>query len=398
MNRAFRRGTRYLLLILCLGLWSSSDALAEFDLTVRPQGKTDLVFQPIREGLPAKSEDVTFTVSTDEGKRYQITQSLESPLRDDRTGQVLPADRVKFVAASGAASGANLRPINVTSLRQGSDVLYTSGPEGDADQFVLTFAVEDTGDVPAGIYQSQLVYILEAVEGGASPVTVIRAIRVEIVRDFGVTVKNERGSQELNLGAATPNNPGGRGKLIFDAASNAGASFRIYQQVSGPLSSDGGILQAETIGYTTSQGQSGRLSLSPQILFVSDDRNEGSVFEAEYALDAETPVPFGSYESMLSFSVESEFGDSRTLNVPLRVEVSPVFHLDVDYDGVGSLNFGTFESSEFEKTRTVRLKINSNRGARYQVSQITEGPLVGEDGKAVKPENFTVLVNSEKSS
>ena len=68
--------------MLMLGLLAfQGEARAVFTLDVTPsRGGRDIRFDSVREGRPARNEEVAFTVTTDEAKQYQITQMLMTPL------------------------------------------------------------------------------------------------------------------------------------------------------------------------------------------------------------------------------------------------------------------------------------------------------------------------------
>lgn len=386
-------------------LYQVPDAWAVFNLAVEPlRSGRDIRFDTLREGRTVRNEEVTFTVSTDESKRYQVTQNLISPLTNER-GEALKPGTIKIFSPSNVRGV--LRPTLPTSLALGQRILYTSNNTGDADSFVLVFAI-DAAEMPnSGVYRSQLVYTLEAVEGGISPVTIVRDIRLEVISEFKMMVQNQRGGQTLDLGQITKDNPVGEGVLTFEISSSIGAPFRIYQEMSGPLSSSAGdTIDSHRILYKTEEigsgatADSGTLAASRQLVYTSGSTGSSDTFNVIYGAPDLTQQRAGVYRSSLNLSVESTSGiaSSKTVNIPVVVDVSNIFNLDIRFEEGSSLNFGAFSEDRTTATRQVFVKVFNNLGSKYQVSQIVARPLSNARGDKIAPKNLMFSVRGPREN
>ncbi len=390
-----KRKLALLALFLLLGT-SRAWAVFSLDVTSIRSGR-DIRFETIREGQAIRNEEVTFTITTTEAKQYRVTQAMNSPLMNERGG-ALPADAVKMFSPSSVRGV--LRPTLPTALGAGTDVIYTSDLAGTGDSFVLAFAIEPSRlEGASGTYQSQLVYTLEAVQGGASPVTVIRNIRIEIATDFKMRITSPHGGQDLNLGRITKQNPSGSGALEFEINSSIGVPYRINQQLSGPLSNgQGDFIDADRILFET-EGLRGALSDSPALLFHSDDKGGSANFQVVYSAPDLSKVRAGFYRSSLSFTAESNSGlvSQHAVTVPVELEVTSIFNLDVQFEeGTTSLNFGSFSENKTQESRRVLLKTFTNLGTQYQVSQTVTRPMTNQEGQKIK--NFSYVVKGPREA
>ena len=381
-------------------LFIASDAYAIFNLSVAPRrGGQSVRFEAARPGSLLRNEEVTLTVTTTQAVQYRITQTVYQPLTNE-FGNTIPQGA--FIAFSPSNPLGTLRTQLETPVMMGQQLIYTSNAAGDSDSFVLVYNVRVPEDQPGGVYHTNVTFTAEPVvmQGGVSPSVVTLDIRVEINPAFRMVIQSTKGSQSLDLGRISKENPMGTGTLKMAIDANIGTTYRVVQQMTEPLVSQEGVPLDETaLTFTTSSGNQGSLKavgsplqvpLSPTVLYTSSESGAGDVLLLQYQLAPESKQKAGVYSGNISFKVESNsaFIPSQAFNVPVRIEIEPVFYLDMEVAQGTNLNFGVFRSGDEKQEKKVLLTVHSNLGQPYQVSQIVPRKLTNEEGTVIPRENF----------
>lgn len=383
------------------GLAVSAPARAEFDFTVVPdRGGRDVRFMSAKPGQQARNEEVAVTVVNDEGRRYRIVQQQMSPFINER-GQTLSPGAVKIFSPS--AVGGRLGIVFPTALDPGQTVIYDSDNAGTAESFLIAFALETQPSEAAGHYRSELVYQLEAVDGGAPTRTFVLAVSVEIRPDFFLDVKSVSGGSSLNLGRITRQRPEGTGTLEVRVGAGLGGRYRIYQRLTDRITNAAGqsvdddrVVAAASksdTGQTVTQEQP--LSASRTLLFESDDAGSAAQFTVQYRTADVLSGTAGLYRSNLEFIVESDGAVEMVapVTVPMELEIETLFFLEVEHESAGGLSFGRFKNEGDAQTRRVRIQTHNNTGQRYQVIQRVSRPFTNEAGKLLPADRFTAIMS-----
>lgn len=400
MNRLLRS---LILSVLIAGLPAS--AHAQFDFTVVPdRGGRDVRFSPSKPGQAARNEEVTVTVANDEARRYRIVQRQMSPFLNER-GQALGRDAVKVFSPS--STGGRLGVVFPTPLEPGQEIIFDSDHSGTPETFALVFAFEPGASDAAGTYRSELVYQMEAVDGGASVRNVVLQVQAEVRPDFFLDVQNVNGGSSLNLGRITRQRLAGSGALQVRVGAGLGGRYRIYQRLVDRISNAYGQAMDEasivSIAGKADNGQAVAqeqpLSTSRTLVYESDDAGSAAAFTVEYRTSGMESANAGQYRSTIEFFVESESSAdfAAPVTVPLELEVETLYFLEVEHDSAGGLNFGKFKHEGDTQTRRVKITAHNNTGQRYQVVQRVSRLFTNEAGKSLPPDNFTAIMSGART-
>ena len=368
------------------------------------RGGTDIRIEDVEIGRGTRSEELDFTITTDQAKRYQIFQTMHTPLTNEK-GDTLPRGAIKIFSPTSVLG--TLRPKLPTDLQTGTSVVYTSNSAGAQDSFVLVFAVDLADPVPGGEYRSQITFTMEATDGGLSPVTVTRNIRLEMKPEFRISIRSATGAEVLDLGRITRNKLSTSGALTFTIESSLGEPYTVYQHLTSDLTgSEGQVIDAKAIIFRPVGAVGGRfmggdesLTHAREPLFRSDEAGGAETFEVIYEAPDLSGARHGLYSGNLTFDVESEsrFAFVRPINIPVRLEVEHIFYLDAEFEGARGLYFGELKHVGDMATRHALIKIHSNTGERYQVTQVVSRPMTNEEGREIDPSHFTFMAKGAKN-
>jgi hypothetical protein len=378
---------------------SAGEAHAIFNLSVSPrQGGQSIRFDESTPGKLLENEEVILTVTNTEGGQYNIYQTMYQPLTNE-FGNVIPAG--SFFEFSPSNPLGTLRSQMETPVSMGQMPIYTSNAAGESDQFVLVFNVRVPENQPGGTYRSRITFTADPVNpsAGSSPSVVTLDVAVELRPTFRMTVQSVKGGQEeLNLGRISQNNLTAQGTLRVRIESNIGTTFRVIQQVVEPLSSpEGETLDDSAIVFRATGGQNGRIEIrqaeplaaAPKIIYTSNESGQGDVFDILFQAASEDAQKAGIYTGSLMFKVESNstLVTPEVITVRLRLEIEPIFYLDVQMKEGTSLHFGTFRSDTGEQNQTALVRVHSNLGEPYAVTQ-TIKKLTNSQGAVIPEEYF----------
>lgn len=385
------------------------EAHAAFLLNVSPRrGGQHIRFDEARPGSLLRNEEVTLSVLTDVATQYRIYANLYQPLTNER-GDVIPQGN--FVVFSPSNPLGNLRTQLETPLVMGQLPIYTSNAAGDSDEFVLVFNVHVPDTQAGGTYRTQINFVAEPVSAanGATQSVVTMDVQVEIRPTFRVTILSGNGGRDLNLGRINKDRPRASQTLKFQIESNIGSSYRIVQQMTEPLISQGGkILSEEELVFlsTTAEGKgslasstASPVSVSPKIIYTSDDSGSSELVLLEFQFLPQELQEAGIYTGTLSFKIESNsaFAQTEVYNIPVRLEVEPTFYLDVKPEQGSQFNFGVFRTGEERQERRATLVVHSNLGEPYAVSQILTRKLTNIEGIAIPSDYFQFFVSGSQT-
>jgi len=390
-----------------LSAWPK-DVWAAFQLSVSPRrGGQSVRFEGAQPGGLLRNEEVTVAVDTDRATQYRILQTVYQPLTNE-LGNTLTAGT--FVMFSPSNPLGTLRPQLETAVGMGQNQIYTSNNAGDSDQFVLVYNVRVPENQPGGIYRTQITFTAEPVnmQAGISPSTTTLEVRVEINPKFSIDILNERSTRSLDLGRITKDRAVAGQSLVFQITSNVGSPYRIFQQLTEPLvSAEGGTLDDAAFSFSPSGNAEGSFSsgarspvpVSQNLLYTSGEWGGSDRFQLEYVLAPDLSEKAGSYRGSMSFRVESNspFVSQEVINVPVVVEIEPIFSLDVAFTQGRSLNFGMFKTGDEKQDRQARLKVNSNLGQPYQITQIVPRKMMTDEGTPLADGNFQFFTQNVSS-
>ncbi|HTL70291.1 MAG TPA: hypothetical protein VL404_03270 [Candidatus Eisenbacteria bacterium] len=380
-------------------LAGAGQAFAVFELEVAPRrGGQHLRFEESQPGGLLRNEEVTITVESDVATQYRILQTVYQPLINE-SGNTMPQGA--FIEFSPSTPLGTLRTQLETPVAMGQSQIFTSNAAGDSDTFVLVFNVRVPEDLPGGLYRTQIIFTAEPVTpvAGVTQRVVTMDVQMEIRPTFRMTVSGRGGTHELDLGRISKDRGTAAGELALDLESNIGTTYRVLEQLAQPLASaSGGMLDEGALSVAIAGGTNGQpgppspqpVALSPAVIYTSNGAGQGDSLRLDYVFEPGQEEKSGIYTGVLTFRVESSspLVSPEVISVPVRVEIEPIFDLDVQLKEGTSLHFGQFGAESGEGKRSVTLTVKSNLGEPYNVSQVVSRKLTNEKGTSLPAENF----------
>ncbi|MCM8782966.1 MAG: hypothetical protein NC909_01015 [Candidatus Omnitrophica bacterium] len=132
-----------------------------FNLEVRPQLGGIIEFRDLKPGSTPKSSEVIVEVKSNLGKRYQVSQRINSELID-KEGNKIPMKYFNLRQESLETKG-SLRFPESTEVRLGETVLFVSDLKGSSDRFKIIYELEVPFDIRAGDYSTRIVYSISEI-------------------------------------------------------------------------------------------------------------------------------------------------------------------------------------------------------------------------------------------
>ena len=402
---------KHFLALIFFTAWSAlsaMEALAVFTLTASPRrGGQSIRFDESEPGKNLRNEEVTLTVTTDRGVRYRILQTMYQPLMNE-FGNTIPQNA--FIAFSPSTVVGTLFTQLETPVTMGQAQIYTSDTSGTQESFVLVFNARIPEDQPGGVYRTSLTFTAEPVTptAGASPSLVTLDVRLELHPTFHVKIQNDRGGRDLDLGRISKERLAASGSIEIKIDSNIGTTYRVVQEMAEPLSSvEGSTIDENACHFSVQTALGGgavntapqeTLKLGPQILYTSTDNGRGETLHLDFSITPDVRQKAGVYSGMLHYKIESSspLVLPEILSVPVRLEIDPIFFLNVKLTEPDGIHFGTFRGGRDKENKQVVLDIQSNLGKPYQVSQVVSRKLTNENGVAIPDDKFLFSVSGLK--
>ncbi len=411
MHRPFSRVMFVAIFFVGGFLYFAQDAHAIFTLSVAPRrGGQGIRFEAAKPGSYLRNEEVTLSVTTDRAAQYRITQTVYQPLTNE-FGNTIPQGALIVFSPSNSMLGI-LRTQLETPIMMGQQQIYTSDTGGDSDSFVLVFNVHVPENQPGGIYRTNITFTAEPVNMQASvvPSVVTVEIRVEINPTFRIMIQNSKGGHDLDLGRVSKDRMTASDSIKISVDSNIGTVYRIVQQMNDPLvSQDGTVLDDSEFTFLASGNNQGILkaggspSAVPQaatLLYTSNDSGSGDAIILQYQLKSGAEQKAGIYSGNVSFRVESNsaFVSAEVINVPIKVEIEPIFYLDYEVESKATgLSFGTYKTGDEKQEKKIFLSVYSNLGQPYQITQILPRKLTNSEGASLPKDNFKYFGSDVKT-
>lgn len=134
----------------------------KFDLTVKTEsGIGKVEFRDLKPTQPPKTYEVSVEVNTNLGKRYQVTQNVDSELTS-KEGQVMPAKYFTVRTENLDTKGALKFPQKV-EVKKGDTVLFVSDDKGSPDAFKIIYELSCPREIKAGDYSARITYSLSEI-------------------------------------------------------------------------------------------------------------------------------------------------------------------------------------------------------------------------------------------
>ncbi len=399
MNKIFENWIKIsaVLVISCaLNLISSSMTLvyAEFALRVEPfDGSFDLRFDKIDQLEPfAKEKEVTVTITTDIGKRYQLFQAVLIPLTN-LEGETLPRGALTMYTLRSSNRYGTLDLDAGVPVTVGRRRIYTSDERGLSDSFTIVYALDYSLVNKPGLYRGRLNFFLEPIDSTQAP----RTVELDVEADIAIPAKTEvatlTGSKTIYL--ESPPEQALPAEITISIQGQRAGQYRILQELEPPLNLEAeeltkGIFYSLTGGKNGILAHSGEIILKPgeTVIYTSDRR--GSDDEIDIAYQLQEGLQAGRYRGRINYYIESPaLPGQRALidTLQLDVNIKSIFEIRVTPESGGIIEFRDVAERKVQETE-VLIEINTNLARPYQVSQDVASLLTSKDGKVISEGYF----------
>ena len=151
--------------------------------------------------------------------------------------------------------------------------------------------------------------------------------------------------------------------------------------------------------FRAGEGAPQAMTQSVSLLYQSNEWGAGDQIKLELFLNPDPSQKAGIYTGSLSFRVESSspFVPGEVILVPIKINIEPIFSLETEMEHGGNLSFGTFKTGQEKQEKTVLLKVRSNLGQPYQVSQVVPRKMTNAEGGVIPKQNFLFFATNAKT-
>ncbi|MGD9015271.1 MAG: hypothetical protein PVI33_04535, partial [Candidatus Omnitrophota bacterium] len=257
----------------------------------------------------ANSSDVLFEIKGGLGSQFRILQQLQQPLKS-QDGQELPLEAVNFQLREASKGTGPFRALPL-SLRQ--EAIYTSGPRGELDSFIITYSLGDLSKATAGRYRTALRYLLdETIPAQTNPID-FYDLEVEIERVFDIAVETEIGVGIIEFRDLKPRQPPKTYEVAINIMTNIGKQYQVTQKATSDLVNREG--QVIPQGYFTLRtesletkgvlkfAQNSPVKKGDTVLFISDRDGSADSFKVIYELTCPAEIKAGDYSTSVVYSL-----------------------------------------------------------------------------------------------
>jgi len=398
------------LMLAASGIFCHQAYSATFDLSyILTEGGYRLEFD--RSNF---SRGVTFTVSTDIAKRYEIRQRIESPLRNRDNPSFVICDNFVIRGLRGSNKYGDLRiPPGDTTVRN-DELIYVSNPAGTQDSFTLVYAIKNPQEITPGYYTGRISLVLSPIGSSQMPVTKVIEVYVTIPDDggsFTVSVSPAEGSSSIVLAPSDNNGMRDSANAVVTINGSFREPFRIMQMVPQPIQSqDGKFIGYENVLFSVPDAQKGVAINQPTPLLnraqtVYSSRPDGSAdkaFVIAYSLADPLSLVAGNYRSRIQYILESSGKQVNLGALDLEIRQDRIFEISISpQDQRYSIDFENLKPTDGPRTNEVLIEVKTNIARPYQVTQSVLSELVSSEGEKIPSKYFsmrTLSVNNTKGS
>jgi hypothetical protein len=384
-------------LLICLGVLP---ARAEFSLNVRPYaGGYDLNFGKIGLAAAGVNQELTVNIRSDIGKQYRLIQNFFQPLTNSQGISIPLQNTCSLYAIRGSNKYGSFSVEQETPVSFARTIIYTSNSTGLSDSFTLVYSIKGPLQVPSGVYRGRMGFSLEAIGSNQPPATVFLNIYCEVESASYIEIKTADNSKIIRLNSRDQES--GSCPVAFNISSGLGSQYRIIQSVTEPLRSNDGLTLPEgAVTFKMEQIKNGSgpvqptpLLLKPETIYLSDLRGRPENFIQNFSLADLSAAKTGTYKTGVLYYIEEAQGQQtkRLENYLLEVEIEKVFDLEFKTEsGSGVISFRDIGPKQPARTFEIEVKIKTNLGKRYQVTQKVTSDLTNKSGKTIPSQNFTL--------
>ena len=121
-----------------------------------PDQQGNVHIGPVLPGKAGASETVRVVVHSNRGQPYRITQQIEQQFHSDRGSEMTPSDVMFTVTVSDGIHGGRSQIQAPIPVGRDRTVIFVSNPQGDPDEFTMTYITRRSKVLPAGSYRGRI--------------------------------------------------------------------------------------------------------------------------------------------------------------------------------------------------------------------------------------------------
>ncbi|MFA5115352.1 MAG: hypothetical protein WC469_04740 [Candidatus Omnitrophota bacterium] len=377
---------------------------AEFSLSVRPYaGGYELRYDRMNVAEGRVNREVTVTINSSIGKQYRLLQTFVQPLTNNDGGRIPTKDFLVY-AIRGSNRYGTMNVIQEAPLYMDRQLLYTSDTSGSSDSFVLVYGLIPSSDFAPGYYRGRLAFILEPIDRSTNQqmVNVILDVSAQIEVNSSVEIKTATGSKDIILKAGEP--LASSSEILFNIKGRFGKQFRILQLAEQPVSTNGNRLDWKAVTFSGSGASKGTvinvttpLSAMQQPVYNSSVGGDADSFTLTYGLGDISGQKTGTYRGRIKYILDgaglAQMQLIDTLN--LEIDIPRIFDIEITpADQKAALEFANLRPESEPQRNEINIKVSSNTGKQYQVTQNLYSELKNKEGETIRAKYFTLRTES----
>jgi hypothetical protein len=269
--------------------------------------------------LETQVKDVLVDCKGDFGSQFRISQLLLQPLQTEE-GKELSAEAINF-KITGVIKGSG--QIETTPiLANQKELIYTSGVQGESENFAITYTLVNPEEYNAGKYRAKIAYIVE--KSGMQNYQESFDLEVEISPIFDLIITPELGGMIKFRNIKPSSQPKvSASEAIIEVKSNIGKKYQVSQKAFSELVNKEGkvipteyfTIRTEPIDNTDINEGIGKIkgvlklpkntpvSKEDTGVFISDEKGSPDKFKVIYELNVPLDVGPGDYTANVVYSI-----------------------------------------------------------------------------------------------
>ena len=397
-------------------LCSIQPCFAAFSLSVEPyEGGYDLRFGRVDTQDVKIIKEVTIQVTTNIGKQYRVYQRLDKPLITP-DGVEIDRNQFKMYILTNSNTRGTLERIEEFPVMLSDTVLYTSNTAGEGDSFRIVYTLDPSINQVAGSYYGRILFIARPIDSTQDEEVETLQMYADLSNEGSVEVSTDSGFKSIRISSRDLDKDIIQQPSVYiSVKGNLGTTYRLYQKLGDSLikSSSGEQFDLKKVVYEASDANSGAIikrgDLSELkrkfLVYVSDNLGSSNEITIKYGPSEDfSQQKANLYTGTINYyleldrasaAIESGFIDS----VDVGFDVEPIFRIIATsifeggkvatYEGSVLLQFGEIGYKSGVKESKVRIRVESNLGRPYLVTQKLTGTLQNEEGYEIPKELFT---------
>ncbi len=381
--------------IAVCGLLISLVVRAAFGLSVTPyDGGRDLRFGRLTRVRTNK--EITIRTTSTSGKQYRVIQRLIDPLSNNQ-GQTISRQNFVVYGLRGTNKFGTLLD-REEPVSPGRTILYTSNTQGTADSFHVVYGIKNTQDVAPGEYRGRISFTLEPIDSSEAPQRVIMNLFAEVDQSATIEIESLGKGGSIYLDTFDTQSS----DVLVKVRGNMGSRFHIVAVLGNEITNrQGEPLAEDALRFFTRETKKGSgipkgmsLTMRKETIYRSFN-GEPEDFIIRYQLGDVKGLNVGRYRGNVKYFLEMPGEPIEYLDtVPLEFENPAVFNLSVTPETGGILEFKNLKPMDPPRINEVVVKVDSNLGRPYQLSQKVVSEFVNKKGEKIPAEYFSLKTES----